>query len=187
MPEIEPARILVIYDSQGLLADLARSVVAGAGELDGVEVLDRPLDDAKIDELTECDALILGSPNWTGMTGKLKHWMDYTGDLWETGELAGKVGACFTAGWSRSGGTEATLLQLFHLLVGHGMVFVGLPWTNDMHHSGSYYGATAYGKVTDLDRSQARALGRRTASFALRLRQTAEPPQPADPKEETRS
>ena len=54
------------------------------------------------------------------MTGKLKQWMDESGDLWETGELAGKPGAGFTAGWSVSGGIEATLLQLFHLLVATG-------------------------------------------------------------------
>ena len=104
------------------------------------------------------------------MTGKLKDWFDYSGDLWETGELAGKPGAVFTAGYSRSGGIEATLLQLIHLLMAHGMVVVGLPWTEDMRQSGSYYGATAHGAVTDDDREQARALGRRVAEIALRLR-----------------
>ncbi len=166
--------MLVLYDSRGVLADLAASVVEGAASVGGVEVWDRPLEEAQQAELLRCDALILGSPNWTGMTGRLKHWMDYTGDLWESGELAGKVGACFTAGWSRSAGTEATLLQLFHLLIGHGMVFVGLPWSESMRESGSYYGAAAYGRATDLDREQARRLGRRTAQFALRLKQTEE-------------
>ena len=85
------------------------------------------------------------------------------------GDLAGKIGACFTAGWSRSGGTEATLLQLMHLILSHGMVFVGLPWSETMRRSGSYYGATAHGDVTDDDRAQARALGRRVAEAALRL------------------
>ena len=79
------------------------------------------------------------------------------------------MGACFTAGWSRSGGTEATLLQLLHLLLSHGMVFVGLPRSERMRRSGSYYGATAHGEVTDEDREQARALGRRAAETALRL------------------
>jgi multimeric flavodoxin WrbA len=97
-------------------------------------------------ELKECDALILGSPNWSGMTGKLKDWIDYSGDLWESGELAGKVGAAFTAGYSRSGGTEATLLQLLHLLFAHGMLVIGLPWSDRMRVSGSYYGATAHGE-----------------------------------------
>lgn len=166
------ARVLVIYDSRGVVAELAAAVVEGAASVAGVEVWDRPVDEARKEELLACDALILGSPNWTGMTGKLKHWMDYTGDLWETGELAGKVGACFTAGWSRSAGTEATLLQLFHLLIGHGMIFVGLPWSEAMRESGSYYGATAYGHATELDHAQARRLGRRAAEFAERLRRT---------------
>ena len=167
-------RVMVLYDSRGVVAELVASVIEGAASAEGVEVWDRPVDEAKKEELLECDALILGSPNWTGMTGKLKHWMDYTGDLWESGELAGKVGACFTAGWSRSGGTEATLLQMFHLLIGHGMVFVGLPWTEAMRESGSYYGATAHGEATELDRAQARALGLRAAQFAVRLKQTAD-------------
>ena len=112
---------------------------------------------------------IIGSPNWSGMTGKLKEWFDYSGDLWESGELAGKPGAAFAAGWSRSGGIEATLLQLVHLLVSHGMLLVGLPWTDAMRVSGSYYGATAHGEVTEEDRTQAFALGRRLAEVTIRL------------------
>jgi len=103
------------------------------------------------------------------MTGKLKEWFDHSGDLWETGELAGKPAACFTAGWSRSAGTEATLLQLIHLLLSHGMLVVGLPWSETMRRAGSYYGATAHGEVTDDDRAQGRALGRRVAELAVRL------------------
>ncbi len=165
--------VLVLYDSQGLVAELARSVIAGAESVEGVEVWDRPLEDADQSELVRCDALILGSPNWTGMTGRLKHWWDYTGDLWESGELAGKPSAAFSAGWSPSGGLEATLLQLVHLLIGHGMLIVGLPWSSTMNHSGSYYGATAVRKVTELDREQARRLGARVAMHAVLLRQGA--------------
>ena len=161
--------VMVLYDSQRLVAELAKSIVEGAASVDGVEVWDRPLDVADKDELVRCDALILGSPNWTGITGRLKHWWDYTGDLWESGELAGKPAAAFSAGWSPSGGLEATLLQLVHLLIGHGMLIVGLPWTTTMNHSGSYYGATAVRKVTDLDREQARRLGARVSEYALKL------------------
>jgi NAD(P)H dehydrogenase (quinone) len=60
-------------------------------------------------------------------------------------------------------------MQLVHLLVAHGMIFVGLPWSERMRISGSYYGATAHGEVTDDDRGQARALGRRVAETARRL------------------
>lgn len=162
--------VLVVYDSrEGLVAELARAICGGVASVPGVELRARTVDEAQPEELLEADALILGSPNWTGITGKLKQWMDQTGDLWESGELAGKPGGAFTAGWSAHGGLEATLLQLMHLILGHGMVFVGLPWSERMRRSGSYYGATAHGSVTDEDREQALVLGRRVAEFAVRL------------------
>lgn len=166
------ATVMVLYDSRaGLVGELAAAVCAGVSSVEGAVLLDRSVDHASPAELLEIDALILGSPNWTGITGKLKSWMDQTGDLWETGDLVGKPGAAFTGGWSPHGGIEATLLQLFHLIIGHGMIFVGLPWSERMRQSGSYYGATAHGKVTDDDREQARALGRRVAELAVRLSQ----------------
>lgn len=162
---------MVLYDSrEGLVSDLAQSVCAGVSSVEGAALVERNVDAAHPSELLQIDALILGSPNWTGITGKLKSWLDETGDLWETGELAGKPGAAFTAGWSPHGGIEATLLQLFHLIAGHGMIFVGLPWSERMRRSGSYYGATAHGEVTADDREQAQALGRRVAEFAVRLK-----------------
>jgi NAD(P)H dehydrogenase (quinone) len=164
------ATVLLLFDSRGGLTEqLAAAVAEGVNSVPGAELRYRRLEDATTDELKRCDALILGSPNWSGMTGKLKDWLDYSGDLWETGELAGKVGAAFTAGYSRSGGIEATLLQLLHLLFAHGMVAVGLPWSDRMRTSGSYYGATAHGEVTEDDREQARILGRRVAETAARL------------------
>jgi NAD(P)H dehydrogenase (quinone) len=162
--------VLVLYDSRGGLTEqLAEAVVEGVRSVEGASARPRRVHEADPAELPDCDALILGSPNWSGMTGKLKEWVDYSGDLWETGELAGKPGAAFTAGYSRSGGIEATLLQLIHLLLGHGMIVVGLPWSDQMRESGSYYGATAHGTVTEADRAQAYALGRRVAEFALTL------------------
>ncbi len=164
------ARVLLLYDSRGgMVEELARSIAEGITSIEGATVLDRPLDDAEPLDLLQCDALILGSPNWSGLTGKLKSWFDESGDLWESGDLAGKPGAAFTGGWSASGGIEATLLQLFHLLASHGLIFVGLPWSERMRRSGSYYGATAHGEVTDDDRAQAHALGRRVARIAVRL------------------
>jgi NAD(P)H dehydrogenase (quinone) len=164
------ARVLLLYDSRGGLTEqLAAGIAEGVREVAGAELVERRIHEADASELLHCEGLILGSPNWSGMTGKLKEWFDYSGDLWESGELAGKPGAAFTAGYSRSGGIEATLLQLIHLLLGHGMIVVGLPWSEAMRKSGSYYGATAHGKVTDADRAQARALGQRVAEFAMRL------------------
>jgi NAD(P)H dehydrogenase (quinone) len=163
------ARVLLLYDSRGGLTEqLAGAVEAGILAVGG-ECLRRRVDDAAPADLLHADGIVIGSPNWSGLTGKLKDWFDYSGDLWETGELAGKVGAAFTAGYSRSGGIEATLLQLLHLLFAHGMVVVGLPWSETMRTSGSYYGATAHGAVTAADREQARALGRRVAELTARL------------------
>ncbi len=162
--------VLILFDSRGGLTEqLASAVAEGVQTVPGITLRHRRLDDASIDELRQCDALIPGSPNWSGVTGKLKDWIDHSSDLWESGELAGKVGAAFTAGWSRSGGTEATLLQLLHLLFAHGMFVLGLPWSERMRRSGSYYGATAHGEVTEDDRAQARDLGRRVAELSQRL------------------
>jgi NAD(P)H dehydrogenase (quinone) len=162
--------VLILFDSRGGLTEqLAEAVAEGVRATPGVTLRHRRLDDASIDDLKQSDALVLGSPNWSGVTGKLKDWMDHTGDLWETGELDGKIGAAFTGGWSRSGGTEATLLQLLHLLFAHGMLVLGLPWSERMRRSGSYYGATAHGEVNDDDRAQARDLGRRVAELSQRL------------------
>ena len=163
-------KVLVLFDSRGGLTEqLAESIAEGVRSVEGAELVYRRLDEAVVGDLLAADAVILGSPNWSGMTGKLKDWMDYTGDLWETRDLAGKVGAVFTGGWSRSAGTEATLLQLLHLLFAHGMVIVGLPWSDRMRVAGSYYGATAHGQVNDDDRAQAYALGRRVARVATNL------------------
>jgi NAD(P)H dehydrogenase (quinone) len=170
------ARILLLYDSRGGLTEqLAASVREGIESAGGI-CQERRIEDARPADLLEADGILLGSPNWSGMTGKLKEWWDYSGDLWESGELAGIPAGAFTAGYSRSGGTEATLLQLLHLLLSHGMVVVGLPWDDTMRVSGSYYGASAHGAVTDDDRAQARKLGARVARAAQALKA-----QPIDP------
>ena len=137
-------RIFLLYDSSGgLTARLADAVEAGIRD-GGGECLRRTVETALPADLLACDGLIVGSPNWSGMTGRLKAWFDASGDLWESGELAGLPAGAFTAGYSRSAGTEATLLQLLHLLLAHGMVIVGLPWSERMRRSGSYYGCLLY-------------------------------------------
>ncbi len=164
------ARVLILYDSRGgLVEELAQAVAQGVLATPEADLVIRRIDEAAQNDLLSCDALIVGSPNWSGITGKLKLWFDESGDLWESGDLAGKASGAFTAGWSRSGGTEATLLQLVHLLMAHGMLMVGLPWTDRMRITGSYYGATAHGQVTDEDLGQARTLGQRVAEVAVRL------------------
>src|SRR5205823_11396453 len=161
---------------------LAHAVSEGAGSVDGVAVVLHTAQQASIDQMVAADAIILGSPNWHGMTADLKRVIDQTGTIWEQGKLVGKVGAAFTSGWSRAGGQEITLLTLLHSLLAHGMVIVGLPWSKRMVKSGSYYGPTATGGPSDDDVGQARALGRRVAHYALWIRRGR-----ADERDEIRS
>ena len=129
----------------------------------------RTIDEASRDDLIVADGIALGSPNWSGITGSLKQWLDDQGDLWEELLLAGKPGAAFTSGTGRHSGLETTLHQLIHWLIASGMVIVGLPWSERMRISGSYYGATAAGEVSNDDLAQARVLGNRLAGFTSRL------------------
>ena len=163
--------VLILYGpDRKMISDLAVGVAEGARAVRNVEVkLQKPKETTKAD-LVAADALIIGSPNWTGIKGALKVWLDTTGDLWEEGTLAGKVGAAFTASDGRHSGTEFTLLNVLHWMLGNGMVIVGLPWTPLMQRTGSYYGATGCGQVTAEDLEQARALGRRAAEMAVRLK-----------------
>ena len=162
--------VLVLYDAHGpQIQQLAEAVAQGVAQVDNVHPLLKHINEASREDLTSADAFILGSPNWSGLTGFIKRWLDDQGDLWEEGNLAGKVGAAFTTGRGRHSGLEFTLLSLVHWMLAGGMVVVGLPWSDKMRTSGSYYGATAAGQVTEDDLEQARALGRRVAEFGLRL------------------
>ena len=163
--------VLVLYDSHGpQISRLANAISEGVARIGDTVPVVKHIDDADRSDLTSADALILGSPNWSGITGFLKRWLDDQGDLWEEGLLNGKVGAAFSTGRGRHSGLEFTLLSLIHWMMAGGMVVVGLPWSDHMRVSGSYYGATAAGQVTDEDMEQARALGKRVAELGHRLR-----------------
>ncbi len=169
MPK-DSVTILTLYDAHGpMIGPLAEAVSSGVSRVEGAYCRLRTLADARKDDLLEADGLVLGSPNWTGVTGDLKRWLDDQGDFWEDGSLRGKVAAAFTTGRGRHSGLEFTLLSLIHWMLAGGMVVVGLPWSEEMKLSGSYYGATATGQVTDVDLAQAAALGERVAHTAMKL------------------
>ena len=164
--------ILIVHDAHrpnALIEQLARAVWSGLADRPAVTGRLLHVNELTRRDLTRADALILGSPNWTGFSGNLKTRLDDLGDLWAEGVLTDKVGAAFTAGTSRHCGLEVTLLQIVHWLLAGGMIFVGLPWEEAMRTSGSYYGATAAGMVEEADRVQAARLGRRVAELARRL------------------
>ena len=162
--------VLVVYDSLGpQIEAMASALCEGIARVPGARTVHRPIRDASRDDLLGADGIILGSPNWSGVTGSLKLWLDNQGDVWEEGVLAGKVGAAFTTGRGLHSGLEFTLLSLIHWMMACGMVVVGLPWSEEMRLSGSYYGATAAGQVTPQDEGQARALGARVAEIVMKL------------------
>jgi NAD(P)H dehydrogenase (quinone) len=165
-----PITVLILYDEEGRQVErLAHALAEGVRRVEGATPLLRPLSQAQRGDLLACHALALGCPNWSGIPGRLKAWLDNQGDLWEEGLLAGKPGAAFVAGRGRHSGLEFTLWALLHWMLACGMIIVGLPWGAAMERSGSYYGATAAGPATPEDLEQARRLGQRLAAIALRL------------------
>ena len=163
--------VLVVYDGRSpQIEALASEISEGISRVEGATPVRKRIEQASREDLLGADAIILGSPNWSGITGSVKVWLDDQGDLWEEGALQGKIGAAFTAGRGRHSGLEFTLLGLLHWMLACGMVVVGLPWSESMRVSGSYYGATAAGEVTSEDMEQARNLGERVARLALQLR-----------------
>jgi len=131
-------------------------------------------------DLESCAGLALGSPTRFGnMAAPLKHFLDGTGPLWLKGTLAGKPACVFTATASMHGGQETTLVSMMLPLLHHGMVIVGLPYTqaelNATRTGGTPYGPSHFAgvaddqPVTDAERALCIAQGRRLAEIALKL------------------
>jgi NAD(P)H dehydrogenase (quinone) len=135
---------------------------------------------AEMRDLTECAGLALGSPTRFGnMAAPMKHFWDSTGALWQNGALAGKPACLFTSTSSQHGGQESTLLSMALPLLHHGMLLLGLPFTEAALGStstgGTPYGAShvagtgAERPISEDERRLAIALGRRLAVTALKL------------------
>ena len=135
---------------------------------------------AELADLEEADGLLLGSPTRFGnMAAPLKHFLDSTSELWLAGTLADRPAGVFTATSSAHGGQESTLLSMTLPLLHHGMLIVGVPYTEpalfDTRTGGSPYGATHLATTwnTALSKDEiavAQALGARVARIAMRLR-----------------
>jgi NAD(P)H dehydrogenase (quinone) len=134
----------------------------------------------ELGDLEECAGLALGSPTRFGnMAAPLKHFLDGTGLLWQRGTLAGKPACVFTSTASLHGGQETTLLSMMLPLLHHGMLVVGLPYTqaelNATRAGGTPYGASHFAgladdqPVSDDERTLCIAQGRRLAELSLKL------------------
>jgi NAD(P)H dehydrogenase (quinone) len=192
------SEVLVVYYSRdGSTAELARQACRGIESVPGASATLRTVPAvtassdaapravpehgppfATLQELRRADALMLGSPTRFGnMAAPLKYFLDSTASLWLDGSLAGKPAAVFTATQTMHGGQETTLLSMMLPLLHHGMLLVGLPYTeralSTTRAGGSPYGASHVADVqhglTEDERVLAQALGKRVAQLAVTL------------------
>lgn len=192
--------ILVLYYSRsGHTAQLARLIARGVEEVPGMLARLRqvppvapvtelaqppePEDGAPYvtrQDLLDCVGLAMGSPTRFGnMAAPLKYFLDSTGAEWASGSLVGKPAALFTSTSTMHGGQESTLLTMALPLLHHGMLIVGLPYTEPAL-TATQTGGTPYGvshvtgasgdnPISGHERELARALGRRLAETARKL------------------
>jgi NAD(P)H dehydrogenase (quinone) len=192
--------ILVLYYSRyGATAEMARRIAHGIEEVDGCQARLRTVPPVStvceatedtipeegapyvtLDDLNECAGLALGSPTRFGnMAAPLKYLIDSTSSLWLSGSLAGKPAAVFTSTSSLHGGQETTLLSMMLPLLHHGMLILGLPYTEtDLLRTET--GGTPYGPshtagadskrpLSEEEKNLCRALGKRLAETAFKL------------------
>lgn len=196
------AKVLVLYySSYGHIETMAQAVAEGARSA-GAEVtvkrvpelvpedvarashfkLDQAAPVATVAELADYDAIIIGTPTRFGnMAAQMKNFLDQTGGLWAQGRLIGKVGAVFTSTATQHGGQESTILATHTVLLHHGMVLVGLPYSFqgqmgvDQIAGGSPYGASTIAagdgsrQPGDRDLEGARFQGAHVARIAAKL------------------
>jgi len=192
--------LIVYYSRHGATAELARHAARGIESIAGCTATlrtvppvsaesERPVKPvpesgapyATNDDLRRADGLLLGSPTRFGnMAAPLKYFLDGTSSLWLDGTLAGKPAGVFSASQTMHGGQESTLLTMAMPLLHHGMLWLGLPFTerslNQTRTGGTPYGATHVsgmatqpGTLSDDEIVLAQALGKRVADVAATL------------------
>jgi len=192
--------ILVLYYSRsGSVAHMAQLIARGIEEVDGVTARIRtvptvsPVCEAVADDIPEqgppyvcledlqqCQGLALGSPTRFGnMAAPLKYFIDTTSSLWLSGTLSGKPAAVFTSTGTPHGGQESTLLSMMLPLLHHGMLLLGIPYS-ETDISNTTSGGTPYGAshlagpdndrpITEEEKRLCLALGKRLALTVSQL------------------
>ena len=198
MADSRPYVLVLYYSRSGGTANLARHLARGV-QSTGMEARLRtvppisattertmpPVPDSGAvycskEDLADCAALALGSPTRFGnMASPLKYFLDSTADLWLSHRLSGRPAAVFCSSGSLHGGQESTLLTMMMPLLHHGMVLVGLPYSeralNETTSGGTPYGAShvsgvdARAELSTAEKELAHALGARLADVAGRL------------------
>ncbi|MEO0368813.1 MAG: NAD(P)H:quinone oxidoreductase [Pseudomonadota bacterium] len=182
--------VLIVYDSRlGSVRKMARLIARGVAKVEGAQAIVRCVtadDDSDgdaevtLDELKSCDGLIIGSPTRFGnMSHRLKAFLDSTTSLWMSGALVDKPAAVFTSSSSMHGGQESTLLSMQIPLLHHGMIIVGIPYSEEAlkktKTGGTPYGASHVAgtqntePISDEEKKLCLALGARVASVATKM------------------
>lgn len=192
--------ILILYYSQGgAVKDMAQLIARGVEGVPGAKARVRTVPKvsanseatepeipatgapyATVQDLEECAGLALGSPTRFGnMAAPVKYFLDGTSGLWLKGALIGKPAAVFTSTGSMHGGNEMTLMTMMIPLMHHGMLMVGLPYSEPQlgttKTGGTPYGASHIGgamddqPISDDEKKLCMALGKRLAETALKL------------------
>lgn len=192
--------ILVLYYSRyGSVAQMAQLIARGIEDVPGMTARIRTVPAVStvceatedtipsqgppyvtLDDLKECAGLALGSPTRFGnMAAALKYFLDGTGSQWLSGTLIGKPAAVFTSTSSMHGGQEGTLLTMMLPLLHHGMVVLGLPYSEpdlmSTKTGGTPYGAShlagtdSKSPVSEEEKRLCHALGKRLAETAKAL------------------
>ncbi len=159
------AYVLVLYFTRtGAVGHMAHEITRGIELVEGIEARLRQVPSvspntqasedaipesgppfASLEDLRQCAGLALGSPTRFGnMAGALKHFLDTTGGLWQSGALIGKPAGCFTSTASLHGGQETSLTSMMLPLLHHGMVIVGMPFSETALFT-TTTGGTPYG------------------------------------------
>lgn len=191
--------LVLFYPRGGATEALAREICQGVDSVNGVasrlrtvppvstvsEATQEAVPDsgppyASPQDLVECAGLLLGSPTRFGnMDAALKYFIDNTVNEWFSAAAVGKPFGLFTSTSSLHGGQETTLLSMALPLIHHGMLYVGIPWTEESLSKtttgGTPYGASHVtwgrdtGTLSDDERKLARALGKRVAEISNKL------------------
>ena len=156
-------RVLVVYDSRtGNTEKMALAVADGARKVKGARVVVLEVDKAKMSDLVNSDAIILGSPTYYGnMSGKMKSFIDQTNRI--HGKLAGKVGGAFTSSGDTACGAETALLSMLEAMLINGMIIQG-------RHDNKHYGPTAVESPDEKEIESCKELGKRISNLAATLR-----------------
>jgi NAD(P)H dehydrogenase (quinone) len=191
--------LILYYSGHGAVRDMARHMARGVERVPGMHAKVRtvppvaPTHDpqadsippggdpyASLDDLRTCAGLALGSPTRYGnMAAPMKHFIDSTSALWLSGALIGKPATVFTSSSGMHGGQETTLLSMMLPLLHHGMLILGLPYSetalNTTRSGGTPYGASHVAGVnndlpiSEEEKSLCLAAGTRLASVARQL------------------